>query len=152
MDDRIRNIISKTIHIEGGYVNDPDDPGGETNHGISKRAFPNVDIKNLTFEKAIELGYAFYWTPNNLSSYTNDGYAWKCFDIIFNCGVKGFTLVETVVTPDFIDTDDGVDDLIRSLDIHYDEIVALHPNEKKFLQGWDNRAAMKYSIGEKYDS
>ena len=81
MDARIRNIISKTIHLEGGEVNDPDDPGGRTKHGISQRSFPHEDIGAMTFERAIELGYEFYWQPNNLGSYTNDGYAWKCFDV-----------------------------------------------------------------------
>ncbi len=37
---------------EGGYTNDPRDPGGETNWGISKRAYPNLDIKNLAMEEA----------------------------------------------------------------------------------------------------
>jgi lysozyme family protein len=39
-------IIDKVLKHEGGYVNDPNDPGGETNYGISKRAYPDVDIKN----------------------------------------------------------------------------------------------------------
>ena len=30
-------IIASTIALEGGYVNDPRDPGGETNNGITKR-------------------------------------------------------------------------------------------------------------------
>lgn len=34
------------IGHEGGYVNDPRDPGGETRYGISKRAYPNEDINN----------------------------------------------------------------------------------------------------------
>ena len=44
--------IDKTLAWEGGYVNDPKDPGGETKYGISKRAHPDVDIKNLSREKA----------------------------------------------------------------------------------------------------
>jgi len=152
MDKRIRDIISKTIHLEGGYVNDPDDPGGETNHGISKKSFPDVDIKNLTFEQAIQIGYDRYWTPLNMSSYTNDGYVWKCFDIAFNCGQQGLTLVECVVVPERIDTDEGVDDLITSLDIHYEAIVAARPRSAKFLKGWENRAAMRYHSGESYNS
>ena len=42
------DIIEVVLHHEGGYVNDPDDPGGETNFGIAKRSHPDVDIKNLT--------------------------------------------------------------------------------------------------------
>ena len=31
--------VSYVLKWEGGYSNDPDDPGGETNFGISKRAY-----------------------------------------------------------------------------------------------------------------
>lgn len=51
------------FHHEGGYVNDPIDPGGETNFGISKRAFPEVDIKNLTKGMAKHLYELHYWLP-----------------------------------------------------------------------------------------
>ena len=44
------DIIEVVLHHEGGYVNDPKDPGGETNFGIAKRSHPDVDIKNLTKE------------------------------------------------------------------------------------------------------
>lgn len=46
---------------EGGYVNDPRDPGGETKYGISKRAHPSVDIRNLTIQQAHEIYRADYW-------------------------------------------------------------------------------------------
>jgi len=46
---------------EGGYVNDPNDPGGETNYGISKRSHPDEDIKNMTLARAIELYREHYW-------------------------------------------------------------------------------------------
>jgi len=48
-------IIEFTLKYEGGYVNDPDDPRGETNFGISKRTYPNVDIKNLAREEVMEI-------------------------------------------------------------------------------------------------
>nr|MBA4770194.1 secretion activating protein [Sphingobium sp.] len=33
----VLSIIASTIGLEGGYVNDPRDPGGETNKGITKK-------------------------------------------------------------------------------------------------------------------
>jgi len=50
---------------EGGYVNDPRDPGGETKYGISKRAHPDVDIKNLTIEQAKAIYREEYWNRIN---------------------------------------------------------------------------------------
>lgn len=47
--------------IEGGYVNDPRDPGGETNFGISKRSYPGVNIKALTREEAIAIYHRDFW-------------------------------------------------------------------------------------------
>lgn len=52
------NYITAT---EGGYVNHPSDPGGETKYGISKRAFPNEDIASLTVARASELYRVHYW-------------------------------------------------------------------------------------------
>lgn len=49
------------IGHEGGYVNDPNDPGGETKYGISKRQYPNEDIANLTRERAKLLTKRDYW-------------------------------------------------------------------------------------------
>ena len=45
--------IDKTLAWEGGYVNDPKDPGGETKYGISKRAHPDVDIKKSFTRKSL---------------------------------------------------------------------------------------------------
>ena len=49
--------FKEIIGVEGGYVNNPNDKGGETKYGISKRAYPNLDIKNLTLKKAEEIYY-----------------------------------------------------------------------------------------------
>jgi lysozyme family protein len=49
------------LELEGGYVNDPNDPGGETNFGISKRAYPNLDIAGLTEASASAIYYQDYW-------------------------------------------------------------------------------------------
>lgn len=49
------------MRFEGDYVNDPEDPGGETKFGISKRSHPDLDIKALTTDKAKEIYLTDYW-------------------------------------------------------------------------------------------
>ena len=56
------SVIEMVLHHEGGYVNHPDDPGGETKYGISKRAYPEIDIANLTEEDAGEIYFKDYWS------------------------------------------------------------------------------------------
>lgn len=57
--------MSWVIKTEGGYVNDPDDMGGETNYGITKRTYPEVDVKNLTIEQAMSIYRTDYWDANH---------------------------------------------------------------------------------------
>jgi len=49
--DRAFEIV---IGAEGGYSNDPKDRGGETKYGISKRAYPYLDIPSLTLDNAMQ--------------------------------------------------------------------------------------------------
>lgn len=49
------------IGHEGGYVNNPKDPGGETKYGISKRAYPSENIKGMTLDRAKYLYRRDYW-------------------------------------------------------------------------------------------
>ena len=53
--------FDKLIGHEGGYVNDPRDPGGETKFGISKRAYPDLDIAGLTIDQAKAIYKRDYW-------------------------------------------------------------------------------------------
>lgn len=53
--------IAFVLKEEGGYTVDPNDHGGETNFGISKRRYPNLDIKNLTREAAVALYQKDFW-------------------------------------------------------------------------------------------
>ena len=55
------NAFELLMRLEGGYVNDKDDPGGETKFGISKRAYPDLDIKSLTLEDAKAIYRRDYW-------------------------------------------------------------------------------------------
>jgi len=59
------NIFDRGLEFvlasEGGYVNDAYDPGGETKYGISKKAYPHLDIANLTLDDARTIYYRDYW-------------------------------------------------------------------------------------------
>jgi lysozyme family protein len=72
---------------EGGYVNDPQDPGGETKFGISKRAYPNEDIKALTVERARELYLRDYWLASGCEQVADEAMAILLFDCAVNQGV-----------------------------------------------------------------
>lgn len=61
MSPAFRKAVALILKHEGGYVHDPRDPGGETNFGISKRAYPHEDIKAMTAERAAFLYHRDYW-------------------------------------------------------------------------------------------
>ncbi len=61
MDANRAACMTFVLREEGGYVNDPRDPGGETKFGISKRAHPSLDIKALTEAEAVALYTAEEW-------------------------------------------------------------------------------------------
>lgn len=59
------DAVELVLKHEGGYSNDSRDAGGETNYGISKSAYPNIDIKKLTKDDAIKIYRADYWDKIN---------------------------------------------------------------------------------------
>jgi len=63
MSREFERSVDVLLGIEKGYVNDPHDPGGETNWGISKRAFPGLDIKTLSRTDAVAVYYNEFWIP-----------------------------------------------------------------------------------------
>jgi lysozyme family protein len=79
--------FERTVGIEGGYVNDPRDPGGETNWGISKRMHPNLDIAHLTRGQAREIYYNEFWLRIRAESLP-DGVAFQLFDFAVNSGIE----------------------------------------------------------------
>lgn len=76
--------FSIVVGIEGGYVNDPQDPGGETKYGISKRRYPNEDIPNLTLERAKFLFQRDYWNAHGCEQV-----GWTEALLVFDCAVNG---------------------------------------------------------------
>lgn len=78
--DRAFEVV---VGLEGGYVRDPRDPGGATKYGISKRAYPQIDIASLTLEDAREIYRRDYWDALNLSAQP-----WPKALCLFDCAVN----------------------------------------------------------------
>ena len=57
--------LETILHHEGGYVNHPKDPGGETNLGVTKRVYEEFggtkDMKELTVEDVAPIYKKGYW-------------------------------------------------------------------------------------------
>lgn len=80
---RFAQAIDVVLKHEGGYVKNPADPGGETKFGISKRAYPHLDIKNLTIEQAKQIYRRDYWRYDAIH---DQQVATKVFDLAVNMG------------------------------------------------------------------
>lgn len=78
--------FDKLIDHEGGYVNNPRDPGGETKFGISKRAYPTLNIADLTLDDAKAIYKRDYWQRAQCDR-LHPGVAFQVFDGAVNSGM-----------------------------------------------------------------
>jgi lysozyme family protein len=78
-DDAVREVLIN----EGGakLVKDPDDPGGTTRYGISKRAHPDVDIEHLSEVDARLIYYYEYWLRYGVHRIFDQTIATKVLDM-----------------------------------------------------------------------
>lgn len=79
--------IDRVLGHEGGYINDPTDPGGETKWGISKRSYPHINIKDLTREGAKGIYLRDFWQKLNGDT-LHDGVAYQLLDFAINSGIE----------------------------------------------------------------
>jgi len=148
------DYLTVILRHEGGYINHKNDPGGETNFGICKRAYPNLDIKNLTVEQASIIYNKDYWLPMNLDLIEdNELLKLHLFDMGVNSGTKNAVkLLQAILETDA----DGLigKDTIKSLSTYptnivddykitrkhyYDKIIIKNPKLEVFRKGWYNR-------------
>lgn len=163
-DPNFETAFELVIKKEGGYVNDPYDKGGETKYGISKSAYPNLDIKNLTLEKAKQIYYKDYWLKSKANKMPAR-LALIHFDTAVNTGVKtagkilqralnrqGFNLiVDGIVgnkTLDAVKKAD-IDKLLADYTIERNKYYLLTGNNR-YLKGWINRSISVYDFASKY--
>ena len=148
-------IIEKVLEHEGGYVNDPKDLGGETKYGITKRFYPDLDIKNLTIEQAKEIYKKDYWDKNRIESLPQE--LWHIFfDMCVNMGRrtavkilqraavnKGKDIeVDGGLGPKTIAALKGVElDRVRAYRVkYYVDLITNKPEQEKFYLGWFRRS------------
>ncbi|EHW0579873.1 TPA: glycoside hydrolase family 108 protein [Escherichia coli] len=100
--ERCRELFSKISSVilrhEGGYVNDPNDRGGETNMGITIatwRAYAPIDLgieatssslRNMTKEQAEIIYYNHYWEPKGFCKLENTKVALMVYDWTITSG------------------------------------------------------------------
>ena len=69
MQGNFGHCLDLVLKSEGGWVNHPSDPGGETNLGVTKRVWeewvghPVESLKNLTKDQVAPLYEQKYWRP-----------------------------------------------------------------------------------------
>jgi len=153
MNDRFNWIIKFVLDAEGGYTDDPADPGGETNFGIDKRSHPDVGIKNLTVEQAKEIYWNEYWLK-----FSCDRFEKPVGEVYFDCCVNTGQKQSNKFLQRAVGTDaDGIigpktvsklvvedpkvlaNSIIIQRQRFYENLAEKRPALKKFLKGWTNR-------------
>jgi len=147
--------IEKTLVNEGGYVDDPLDAGGETKFGISKRSYPDVDIKNLTVDDAKSIYKKDYWDKLKADEIASQKVAFELFDTAVNMGVKTASkliqgcsgaYVDGIIGSQSLESINNIDEELLLLRFRlarvsrYIYLAKKRPANKKFLFGWINRA------------
>ena len=115
---------------ENGYVSDKADPGGETNFGISKRAYPQLDIPNLTREQAASIYESDYWRACHCETLDQPA-ALALFDTAANLGVERAMGLWQAAAGD-------VEELLWARLAYYSTLVHL----ARFLPSWLKRVLL----------
>ncbi|MEW8494260.1 MAG: glycosyl hydrolase 108 family protein [Candidatus Thiodiazotropha taylori] len=140
------------LSIEGGYVNHPADKGGETNYGISKMEYPDLDIKSLSKDQALEIYRADYWDSINC-----DHLPGQIAVVLFDAAVHhGQWRAVTLLQQELGVRADGINgpitqaaarnaysgfiaDFLARRARHYTDITLADSSQAVFLKGWFRR-------------
>lgn len=136
-----------------GYVNDPDDRGGETKFGVAKNANPDLNITTLTWEEAKAVYFIRYWIAGKCDQLPGR-VAVLHFDGCVNHGIKRanmFLQRAAGVTPDGavgpvtiakikqLNDIQLCDSICDQREQFYRQIVVNRPTQVKYLTGWLRR-------------
>lgn len=152
------DAIVKTLICEGGskFTIVADDKGGATKFGISQKAYPSLDIKNLTEKQARDIYKQNYWDRVRGDDIKSQVIANNIFDTAVNMGVRtAIRLVQIALDSQNIDGIAGNETIAAINDVNEEAFIAYFTLAKiaryakicnddktqgKFLLGWVNRA------------
>lgn len=132
--------LQELLKDEGGYSNDPKDPGGPTNFGITLtdyRKYINpqgtaLDVKNMSVEQAKTIYKSKYWDAVNADNLPS-GLDYTVFDYGVNSGVaRSNRIYNKLKTTDVVHTINLINDERMSF------LQAL-PTWSRFGKGWGTR-------------
>ena len=133
-------LIAKILLHEGGYVNDPDDAGGETKYGITKARYPNLDIKNLTPMQAIAIYKKDFYIPMKIEEINDINLAMQYFDMGVNAGISNAKAILDKAKVIYNNSEgESMTQIYQQLRIEYYTKIAAYRNNQKYLAGWINR-------------
>jgi len=136
MADNFRKSLKFTLKWEGVYTNDPHDPGGETKWGISKKEYPDLDIKNLTPELAADLYSKDYWDECGCDNLQYP-LCTVVFDTAVNTGVgNAINWLREVQGLDTINASYGIIEKRRE---YYIDCCNKNTNLIRYIRGWVSR-------------
>ena len=160
LDDSFNNFMDVyLLKAEGGYVNDSRDNGGETSYGISHRANPDVDIKNLTWDGAKRIYFEKYYVSSQINKIESVKIRMALLDFFIHSGHDGIKQFQKVLNRDEdisikVDGHLGGDsfDAIDTYVSHWDEgrllqvlkryrkrLMRRHSDYRYFGSGWTHR-------------
>lgn len=137
----------------GGLNHRTADRGGLTKFGISQRAYPKLDIDNLTFEHAVQLFHRDYWRPMQCK-YLHYASAQMLLDGAVQHGVPAMTMMvqraigakpdglfgpKTLALVEITHSNALVAQLIVKRARKYARICMNAPSQQANLNGWFNR-------------
>lgn len=154
-DDTIAGLCdTKAQKRKTGYVNDPDDPGGETKFGVAKNSNPGINIKKMSWPMAKTIYQMKYWKVGKCELLPGK-LAFAHFDACVNHGPKtAIKMLQRAVgvnddgalgpatlkaVNQKLVTEDVLKLMLNERRKFFAAIVAKNPTQKKFLNGWLNR-------------
>lgn len=152
------------MHHEGGYANNPADPGGETNYGITKKVAVDFgyigEMKNLDVETAKDIYKHLYW--NQFYDQLPFIVAFNLFDAGVNSGMQRSVkwLQEAVGTnPDGIlgtktiaaAITEPADKIVRRFNSNRLEFMTGLKAWPSFGRGWARRIAYNLNVRSETD-